>query len=111
MNSDLIIEVGRLRRPPSASMELEIFKTRQSIIKTLIEMRKAGIFRAVYCDGNRLAVVLQSEADLHGTMRQTISWVDALKMVDEYLGRSAPKPLMVGREQARLSQKRKEAKA
>jgi hypothetical protein len=94
MNSDLIIEVGRLRRPPSASMELELFETRQSIIKTLIEMRKAGIFRAVYCDDNRLAVVLPSEADVHGTIRQSISWMDALKMVDEFLGKSSPKPFL-----------------
>jgi hypothetical protein len=89
-DSDLLIQVGRLRRPPSGKMELEQFKSRQPIIDTLIEMRKAGIFHAVYCDDMKLAVVLPSEsADLGTGIRQALSWPDASKMAIQFQARRA----------------------
>jgi hypothetical protein len=88
MNGDLIYQFG-LRQPPTPAIEFEIFESRQWIIKGLIDMRKAGLFRAVYCDANKLAIVLHSPNDTEGALRQSISWVDALKMVEEFKEASA----------------------
>jgi hypothetical protein len=89
VNADLICELGRLRRPPSGQMEFDPFESRMTIITGLIEMRKAGIVRMVYCDDNRLAIVLPSENDIPGSIRQSISWIQALQMVEEFRRQSA----------------------
>jgi hypothetical protein len=83
--SDGILEIGRLRRLPGVN-DLEQFQTRQVIIRGLLEMRREGIFRMVYCDDNKLAVVLPGAEDLSGSFRQQISWSDAASMVDAFRG-------------------------
>jgi hypothetical protein len=80
--TDVILELGRLRRlPPPA---LDDFESRMVIIEGLIAMRRAGVFRMVYCDADRLAVVLPSKQDLKGSVRQQISWIEAERMIEEF---------------------------
>lgn len=83
--SESIWELARLRRLPRAN-DLEQFQTRQVIIRGLLEMRREGIFRMVYCDDNKLAVVLPGAEDLSGSFRQQISWSEAASMVDAFHG-------------------------
>jgi len=109
VNADLICELGRLRRPPSGQMEFDAFESRMTIITGLIEMRKAGIVRMVYCDDNRLAIVLPSENDIPGSIRQSISWIQALQMVEEFR-RQSIQPTNVEREPPMRSELPKEAK-
>lgn len=109
---DLIYHFG-LRQPPTPSMEFELFESRQWIVRGLIDMRKAGLFRAVYCDANRLAIVLHSPNDTEGKIRQSISWTDALKMVEEFKKQTASgqTPLLVERKPPTRGHKSNEAKA
>jgi hypothetical protein len=107
---DLIYQFGRLREPPTNAMEFELFDSRQWVVLGLIEMRKAGMFRAVYCDANRLALVLHSENDTEGKIRQSISWVDALKMVEEFKRQTAAQNSPVERKPPTSGRKPGEAK-
>jgi hypothetical protein len=108
---DLIYQFG-LRQPATSSMEFELFDSRQWIILGLIDMRKAGLFRAVYCDANRLAIVLHSPNDSEGRIRQSISWIDALAMVEEFQKQLADgdTPHLVERKPPTRSEKPDEAK-
>ena len=109
MNSDLIVELGRLRRPPSFRIEIETFESRQSIIASLIKMRQAGIFRGVWCDDNQLQVSLPS-ADVY-PVRDRITWIQALAMVEEFNRQSAAiEPTNVERKPPARSELPKEAK-
>jgi hypothetical protein len=109
MNSDLIVELGRLRRPPSFTIEIETFESRQSIIASLIKMRQAGIFRGVWCDDNQLQVSLPS-ADVY-PVRDRITWIQALAMVEEFNRQSATiRPVNVERKPPARSELPKEAK-
>lgn len=85
--------LARLRQLPRAIRELEDFESRQHIIRGLIEMRRAGVFRMVYCDADKLQIVLPSAEDLDGSFRQSISWADALLMIEEFRG-SEKKPVV-----------------
>jgi hypothetical protein len=86
LTPNLILLTGRLRELPKDTRDLELFESRQFVIRGLIEMRKAGLFRMVYCDADKLAIVLPSAEDLDGKVRQKISWTDALLMVEKFRG-------------------------
>lgn len=94
MTPNLILLTGRLRELPKDTRDLELFESRQFIIRGLIEMRKAGLFRMVYCDADKLAIVLPSAEDLDGNVRQKISWTDALLMVEKFKGDGLASPLL-----------------
>jgi hypothetical protein len=82
-----------------------------SIINTLIAMRKLGLFRMVYCDADQLAIVLPSAEDISGALRQNLSWMNALAMVEEFNRQSAGiKSTNVERKPPARSETPKEAK-
>jgi hypothetical protein len=88
-NRKSIWELAKVRPPVPPTASIEQFESRMVIVRSLIEMRKAGIFRMVYCDRDQLAVVLPGSGDIHGTLRQKISWIEAFAMVEEFNRRSA----------------------
>ena len=109
MTAEVMRKFANVRVPPPQQSEVDAFHARMFVITGLLEMRRAGVFRMVYCDDNRLAIVLPSENDVPGAIRQGISWIEASALVEEF--RKPVRPANVERKPPARSAMYQKAKA
>jgi hypothetical protein len=80
MTAEDLRRIFRHRRRRRSSIDKE--RERVDTVLGLIEMRRAGLLRAVYCDAGRLELVYD---DLYALpVRRSVRWSEAARAVAEF---------------------------
>ncbi len=78
-------------RPPILGLD---FGQRVRTVLGLVEMRKAGLFRSLWCDADRLRVVYPLP---HDNVKVRVTWETAEALVEAFYAEVARKPVAAGK--------------